>query len=85
MQIKYLYMLSIVLFTITVVLAAVSGLRLHSNFQLEWRFHNGRTPHCAITTYIQPATETKAEGLFHVDTEAPLYHSSSKKGDFKWM
>lgn len=34
MQIKYLYVLSIISFTIIVVQAAVLGLSLHSNFQL---------------------------------------------------
>lgn len=78
-------MLSIILFPITVALAAVSGLSLHSNFQLQWRFHNMRTPHCVITTFTQHITITKTEGLFCIYTKAPLYHSGSKRRDFKCM
>lgn len=59
--------------------AAVSGLSLPSNFQLEWRFPNVRTPCCVITTFLQPSTPTKTEGLFHIHTEAPLYHSGTKR------
>jgi len=64
MQIKYLYIRRIISFTVTVELAAVSGLSLHSNFQLYWKFHNVRTPHCVITTLIQPITRKSLKVCF---------------------
>lgn len=57
-------MLSIILFTLAVVLAAVARLRLHSNLKLQWRSPHVRTPHWVIKPLHDSGLQPRLKACF---------------------